>query len=115
MKEQRQSPRFEVAITAEFELNGTVIPAQTKNVSLTGAALISRHPVREHTAIEVTLLWTQDGIESADQKPLRIKGRIVRTTEDNPGLHTIGLEFEKIKESEAARLRRFLSALPLGP
>ena len=66
---RRAHDRFEAEVAAEVEAEGEVYEGQTRDVSMGGAKVLLSATVEEGSSVQVTLILTEDGIESPDEDP----------------------------------------------
>ncbi len=109
--EQRKAERFDVEVSAEVYTLNAVLPANTRNVSDSGACLDLTEALQEDSTVGVSLFLTSDGIEDPDVEPLNIKANIVWCTERDDTGFSAGIRFAELTEENTILLEQFLAAL----
>ncbi len=109
--EQRRAARFEIEVSAEVYTLNAVLPANTRNLSNTGACLDLTEALQEGTTIGVSLFLTSDGIEDPDVEPLNLKANIIWCTEREDRGFSAGTRFEALTQEDKVLLEKFLTAL----
>lgn len=108
-RETRRHQRFSVDIEAVVRAaQGDVLPARTRDVSMSGICLITGAslPRGEDLAVELVLAFGN----SAYSEPLRLKARVVWCT-SIAGAFQVGAVFEPLTEEQEAYLEMFLHFL----
>lgn len=108
---ERRHPRFSVALSAELELPGGVVAAETQNVSEGGVGLVLEQAVTEGQELRITLLLTQDGIEDPHEEPLAARAVVAWCTERTSTVFQAGVRFTSLSAADKTRLARFVAAL----
>jgi hypothetical protein len=111
MKNRRQHARYRAAVAAEIELDAETYDGKTRDLSLTGAALLSRAPLVEGASIQLTLLLTEDGIEAPDAEPLVLAAAVMWVSEQTQGEVLSGVRFAAAGREDTQRLEQLLAAL----
>jgi c-di-GMP-binding flagellar brake protein YcgR len=107
----RRDPRYAIEIAAEVTVGGKTFAAATQNISEGGVGLLLDEKLAEGTAMKITLLLTQDGIEDPDEEPFDARGAVAWTTAREEGGHTTGVRFGAITSKQRDHLHRFIAAL----
>ena len=108
MPQKRQHPRFSLRLSAEIERAGRHVTAQTRNVSLAGANLVSVYPFREGETFQIGLFLVVDDVEDPTKPPLVCHARVQWVAELDDGSHSAGVHFEDMTPEQQAWLDRFL-------
>ncbi len=109
--ENRQHPRYSVALRAEVTLEHQTVGAETENISAGGVALALDLPLDEGLELDVTLILTQDGIEDPHEEPFAIRAVVAWAGPRPSGGALIGLRFIGATADQRHRLERFLARL----
>ncbi|HPW45704.1 MAG TPA: PilZ domain-containing protein [bacterium] len=98
--ERRKSARLDIPIEVLYSVSGggEKRAAKSGNISAGGCLLIAEEDLPSDSLIDLEILLGDSGGES-----LKIRGRIVRTSENSTGRHEYGIAFENIS-NEARRL-----------
>lgn len=115
MDNRRQHRRFEAAVAAEIELDGAMLEGETRDISVGGVSVLVDEPLDEGIDLSVTLILTEDGIQSADDAELTAAARVMWTAPTEAGTCLAGLRFITLGSAETGRLNRFLAALAENP
>jgi hypothetical protein len=111
MDNRRKHARFRSAIAAEIDVEGEIFAATTRDVSQGGAQIVTDAKLLEGSTITLTLILTEDGIESAHAEALTTRANIVWSAPTDSGETAAGLRFESLGVSGARTLSHLLSAL----
>jgi hypothetical protein len=111
MDNRRKHRRFEAAVAAEIELDGNLLEGETRDISSGGVSVLVDEPLDEGVNLAVTLILTEDGIESADEENFVAPALVMWTAPTDSGACLAGLRFSGLGPAEAGRLNRFLAAL----
>ena len=109
--EQRHSARFNVEVAAEVFTPKGVLSANTRNLSASGVCLDLTEPLREGSAVGISLFFTADGIEDPDAEPLNIKAKVIWCAQKDEQSYAVGANFEDLTTNNRATLEDFLNAL----
>jgi c-di-GMP-binding flagellar brake protein YcgR len=115
MENRRKHQRFRAAIAAELEVDTQLYEGVTRDVSQTGASILSQAPLVDGTQIIVTLLLTEDGIAAPDADPLTLRAEIMWTAEPTHQGTLAGIRFLQVSPPDAKRLAGLLSAASIRP
>jgi hypothetical protein len=106
----RAHQRFNLHLSAEFKVQGRVVTAVTRNVSVGGAAIeCGPASFKEGEALELSLFLVVEGVEDADKPPLEVGARVQWLGEGDDGSHVVGVRFERITPEQVKWLERFLA------
>lgn len=108
---RRHNQRYRVAVSAEVEIAGETVSAQTRDISRGGVALLTRDPLDEGAELDITLLLTQDGIEDPNEDPFATRASVIWAAPSDEGTCIAGLRFGELAEDQQAHLQRFLDAV----
>jgi c-di-GMP-binding flagellar brake protein YcgR len=111
MENRRQHKRFDAAVAAEVEVDGQVYEAETRDVSIGGVSVLLDEPLDEGATLAVTLILTEDGIESANEESVTAQAQVMWAAPTDDGACMLGLRFSPLPGAQAQRLQRFLAAL----
>lgn len=102
---QRQSDRHQIRISCELTIAGQTLHAETKNLSIGGAAILFARPLTVGEVVTVSFFLTQDGIEDPDRTPFECAASIRWVTPAGDRMHEAGMQFL----SPSAQQRELLS------
>lgn len=111
MDNRRKHRRYEAAVAAEVELDGETLEGETRDISIGGVSVLVDEPLDEGVNIAITLILTEDGIESAHEEAFTAKALVMWTAPTDQGGCLAGLRFSGLGAAETGRLNRFLAAL----
>jgi hypothetical protein len=114
MDNRRKHARFRSAVAAEVEIDGEVSAATTRDISQGGVSIVTDATLLEGSSIVLTLILTEDGIESALAEALCTRATVMWTAPMDSGGTLAGLRFEALGTSGARTLAQLLSALSTG-
>lgn len=114
MDNRRQHSRFQTAVAAELEVDGEIFVAKTRDVSEGGASVVTDAKLTDGGTLTLTLILTEDGIESANAEALTTMATIMWTAPTDDGETMAGLRFEKLSASGARTLAQLLAASNAG-
>jgi PilZ domain len=108
----RAHPRYAVEIDAEVTAGDTRVPVRTRDVSRGGLAFVSTMalPAGSEVGLSMSLVFS----ESSFSEPLRVRARVVWSTELGPGRHQIGTAFTNFTGEQRSNLDLFLRFLREG-
>jgi hypothetical protein len=108
----RAHPRYAVEIDAEVSAGPTRIPVRTRDVSRGGLAFVAPAALKpgDEVGISMSLVFS----ESSFSEPLRVRARVVWSTELGPGRHQIGTAFTNFTGEQRSNLELFLRFLREG-
>ncbi|HEX2678386.1 MAG TPA: PilZ domain-containing protein [Polyangiales bacterium] len=108
---RRKHKRFEAAVNAEIEVDELVLEGQTRDISNGGVSVLVDEPLDEGVTVAVTLILTEDGIESAHEESFTAPASVMWTAPTDAGACLAGLRFGNLDGRQTGRLQRFLAAL----
>jgi hypothetical protein len=111
MNNRRKHARYRAAVAAEIELEAELYDGKTRDLSLTGASLLTSAPLVEGANIQLTLFLTEDGIETADAEPLVLAAEVMWVSEQTQGDVLSGLRFAPVNREDTRRIEQLLAAL----
>ncbi len=111
MDNRRKHTRFTAAVAAEVDTGDQVLEGETRDISVGGVSVLIEEPMAEGIEIGVSLILTEDGIESADEDPLNVRAQVMWAAPTDSGACLLGLRFARLAPAELLRLQRFLAAL----
>jgi c-di-GMP-binding flagellar brake protein YcgR len=113
MDNRRQHQRFRAAVAAEVEIDAELYEGETRDLSSGGAAVLlrARAPLTDGMQLSLTLLLTEDGIETPDEESLTLQAQVVWITPAKQGAMLAGLSFLSPTAEQKQRLESLLSAL----
>ncbi|HKP55381.1 MAG TPA: PilZ domain-containing protein [Polyangiales bacterium] len=111
MDNRRKHARFRSAVAAEIELDGEVSAGTTRDISQGGVSIVTDAELIEGAAVMLTLILTEDGIESASAEALCTRATVMWTAATDSGETLAGLRFEALGISGTRTLSHLLSAL----
>ena len=109
MREQRRHTRHAVQVSAEVSNGEELLLAETRDLSLSGVAVVTDDTLRTGKTVWLTLLLTQDGIEDPDDDPLETSATVRWGRVLPDGRCITGLAFGPTTAAQKAQLERFLS------
>lgn len=107
---RRAHNRFEAEVAAEVEFGGEVYEGETRDVSMGGAKVLLGVAVEEGSSVVITLILTEDGIESPNEDPFEAEATVMWAAPSDTGGAMLGLRFIDVAAGQAQRLSRFLAA-----
>jgi c-di-GMP-binding flagellar brake protein YcgR len=110
MDNRREHTRFRTAVAAELEVDGEVFSATTRDVSEGGASIVTDARLSDGGTISLTLILTEDGIESANAEALTTQATVMWSAPTDSGETMAGLRFEKLSAAAARNLAQLLAA-----
>ena len=107
-EEQREHPRYAIALACELSLDGRLLRGQTKDLSRGGISLLLDDPVPVSSAadLSIALVFENDSFS----EPLHVKAVIVWCTKLGPRWQ-IGAKFAKVTRETRTYLDLFLRFL----
>jgi hypothetical protein len=111
MDNRRKHARFRTEIAAEIDVEGEIFAASTRDVSQGGAQIVTDAKLQEGSIVTLTLILTEDGIESAHAEALTTRANVVWSGPTDSGETAAGLRFEGLGVSGTRTLTHLLSAL----
>ena len=111
MDNRRKHARFTTEIAAELDVEGEIFAGKTRDVSQGGASILTDAKLLDGSSVTLTLILTEDGIESAHAEALCTRATVVWTAETDAGETAAGLRFEGLGVSGTRTLAQLLSAL----
>jgi hypothetical protein len=122
MDNRRKHARFRTAVAAEIDLEGEIFTGTSRDVSQGGVSVLTDARLREGGSIMITLILTEDGIESAHAEALCTRATVMWAAPTDSGETMAGLRFEGLGVSGTRTLAHLLSSLsaasvppPRGP
>lgn len=106
--QKRQNDRYPVRISCELTISGQTFHAETKNLSLGGAAILFQRTLSVSEVVTVGFFLTEDGIEDPDRTPFECAASVRWTKPAGPSLHEAGLQFLSPSADQRANLELFL-------
>ena len=108
----RAHPRYAVEIDAQVTTPSGPLPVRTRDVSRGGLAFTAPHALAsgQEVAISMALVFS----ENSFSEPLKVRARIVWSTELTPGRHQIGTAFTHMTGEQRSYLSLFLRFLEEG-
>jgi c-di-GMP-binding flagellar brake protein YcgR len=104
----RLHARFPVRISCELTISGETLHAETKNLSLGGAAIYFARPLTVGEVVTVSFFLTQDGIEDPDRRPFECAASIRWAKPAGSRGHEAGMQFLSPSREQRALLEDFL-------
>lgn len=101
--------RFTVRLGAEIETGSDTFTAYTKDLSVTGAALVCERPVHDGEQLRIALFIVYDGVEDERTPPLITSAKVQWAVEADDGSHTAGIVFEGMTPAQSEWLGRILA------
>lgn len=111
MDNRRAHDRFEAEVAAEVEFEGEIFEGETRDVSMGGVKVLVGGAVDEGRSILLTLILTEDGIESPNEDPFETEATVMWAAPSDTGGSMLGLRFISVAPDQAKRLARFLDAI----
>jgi c-di-GMP-binding flagellar brake protein YcgR len=111
MDNRRRDRRFDAAVAAEVEIDGQMYEGETRDISVGGVSVLLDEPLEEGASLAVTLILTEDGIESADEESVTAKAQVMWAAPTDDGACMLGLRFSALAGPQSQRLQRFLAAI----
>lgn len=111
MDNRRKHARFRTAVAAEVEIDGEVSAGTTRDISQGGASILTDAQLIDGSSVMLTLILTEDGIESAHAEALCTRATVMWTAETDAGETLAGLRFESLGVGGTRTLAHLLSAL----
>jgi hypothetical protein len=111
MDNRRKHARFNSAVAAELDIDGDVSAGTTRDISQGGVSILTDAKLIEGGSVMLTLILTEDGIESAQADALCTRATIVWIASTDSGETLAGLRFEALGVSGTRTLAQLLSAL----
>jgi len=106
--QKRRSHRYPVRISCELTISGQTLHAETKNISLGGAAILFERALTVSEVLTVGFFLTEDGIEDPDRTPFECAASVRWSKPAGPRLHEAGLQFLSPSADQRANLELFL-------
>ena len=114
MDNRRKHARFRSAVAAELDVEGEIFTGTTRDISQGGASVITEAKLVDGGTVMLTLILTEDGIESAHSEALCTRATIMWTAVTDAGETLAGLRFESLGSSGTRTLSQLLSALSVS-
>jgi c-di-GMP-binding flagellar brake protein YcgR len=114
MDNRRQHTRIQTAVAAELDVDGEIFAATTRDVSAGGASVVTDARLTDGGTLTLTLILTEDGIESANADALTTKATVMWSASTDGGETMAGLRFEKLSAAGARTLAQLLAAANAG-
>lgn len=114
MDNRRKHARFSTEIAAELDVEGEIFAGKTRDVSQGGASLLTDAKLQEGGSVTLTLILTEDGIESAHAEALCTRATVMWAAETDSGETAAGVRFEGLGVAGARTLTHLLSALSVS-
>lgn len=114
MDNRRKHARFRTELAAEIDVEGEVFACKTRDVSQGGASVLTDAKLVDGGTVTLTLILTEDGIESAHAEALSTRASVMWTAETDSGEVAAGLRFEALDAARARTLTHLLSALSVS-
>jgi PilZ domain len=111
MDNRRQHARFCTEIAAEIDVDGEIFAGKTRDISQGGTSILTDAKLLDGGSVTLTLILTEDGIESAHAEALCTRATIAWTAVTDSGEMLAGLRFEGLGVSGTRTLSHLLSAL----
>jgi hypothetical protein len=111
MDNRRKHARFSTEVAAEIDVEGEIFAGKTRDVSQGGASIVTDAKLLEGSTVTLTLILTEDGIESAQAEALCTRATVAWTADTDSGETAAGLRFESLGVSGTRTLAHLLSAL----
>ncbi len=110
IREQRRQPRVVVEVSCEITNGDELVIGETRDLSVSGACVLSDDMLSIGKTVWVTLVLTQDGIEDPDDDPFESSATVRWSQERPDGRCAAGLQFGPMTAAQKAQLERFLTA-----
>lgn len=114
MDNRRKHARFSSAVAAEIDVDGEIFAGTTRDVSQGGVSVITDAELTDGGIVMLTLILTEDGIESAHAEALSTRANVVWTAPTDSGETMAGLRFESLNVAGTRTLSHLLSALSVS-
>ena len=114
MDNRRKHARFRTAVAAELDLEGEIFTGTTRDISQGGVSVLTDARLLEGAAVMVTLILTEDGIESAHAEALCTRATVMWTAPTDGGETMAGLRFEALGVTGTRTLSHLLSSLSIS-
>ena len=111
MENRREHERYDAEVTAELDIGGDVLMAETRDVSSGGVKVEIEGEIEEGKEVGLTLILTEDGIEDPNQDPFEAPATVMWTAPTDGGVTMAGLRFGDLAADHNTRLTTFLAAL----
>ncbi|HUH02199.1 MAG TPA: PilZ domain-containing protein [Kofleriaceae bacterium] len=110
---RRAHERYNIHLSAEIFTGTSRFTATTRDLSVGGSCVEGGYPFEEGSEVDVSLFVVVDGIEDDATPPLRTRGVVQWTAEneDAPAnaRHLAGLRFDHLTEAQHAWLEAVIS------
>lgn len=110
---RRVYERYKIHLSAEISTATGRFTATTRDLSVGGSCLEGGYPFEEGAEIDLSLFVVVDGIEDSSTPPLRTRGIVQWTAEneDAPAAtrHLAGVRFDHLTEDQRAWLDAVIS------
>ncbi len=107
---RREFQRYQVAVTAEIEVDGDTKIGETRDISLGGVSVSIDSQLQNNSTVDLALILTEDGIEDPDEDPFETKAKVIWTAPTDEGEFMVGVRFLDLSEEKTAQLKRFIDA-----
>ena len=108
---RREYQRYQVAVTAEIEVDGDTKIGETRDISLGGVSVSIDCQLEENSTVDLALILTEDGIENPDEDPFETKAKVIWIAPADEGQFMIGVRFLDLSQAKTAQLKRFVDAV----
>jgi c-di-GMP-binding flagellar brake protein YcgR len=108
---RREYKRYQVAVTAEIEVDGDTKIGETRDISLGGVSVSLDCQLMENSTVDLALILTEDGIEDPDEDPFEIKAKVIWSAPADEGQFMVGVRFVDLSDEKTAQLKRFVNAM----
>jgi hypothetical protein len=106
--EHRESRRATVRLGADVEAPSDSFTAYTRDLSVSGAALVCERMLHEGDQVRLSLFVVYDGVEDERTPPLVTAARVQWAAEGDDGTHTAGVKFEGLSPAQTEWLGRLI-------
>jgi hypothetical protein len=103
-------PRYEVRLSAELRVGGTLVTGVTRNLSVGGVCVEIDRPVAEGSRLDVTLFVVENEVETEGARGLKLIGTVQWAAEGDRGW-ALGLKFDALAAPQAKALENALKAI----
>jgi hypothetical protein len=106
---KRSTPRFNIRLSVELQLDGRTTTGTTRNVSVGGICIELERRLTEGSYLAFKLFLVEDDIESDDEKPLDLVGTVQWAAESEKGF-AMGIKFGNLTRAQKTTLEARLAA-----
>ncbi len=107
--EHRESRRATVRLGADVEAPSDSFTAYTRDLSVSGAALVCERMLHEGDQVRLSLFVVYDGVEDERTPPLVSGARVQWAAESDDGSTTAGVKFEGMSAAQADWLGKIIA------